>query len=227
MAEGRCAGIHLGEGLQQSPKCAQGKEMIIEQNIIQGSEQWFSAHAGVPGASSFNKIITTTGSPSKQADEYSLQLAGEYILGTMEHGYVSFAMQQGLDRESEARQYYEMVNDIEVEQVGMVFKDEKKDRLCSPDGLMHFKGLEIKCPMLKTHIKYLLDGKLPTEYFCQVQGSLYITGFDEWDFLSYYPGIKPFLITVGRNEAFITKLHEAMEQFLDKLYGLIRKLKEA
>lgn len=201
--------------------------MIIEQNIVQGSEEWFSAHAGVPGASSFNKIITTTGQPSKQADDYALQLAGEYLLGTMEHGYVSFAMQQGLDREAEARQYYEIVNDVEVEQVGMIFKDERKDRLCSPDGLMPFKGLEIKCPLLKTHISYLLNGKLPLDYFCQVQGSLYITGFDEWDFLSYYPGIKPFLITVSRDEKFITKLHEALEQFLYKLALTIKKLKEA
>jgi hypothetical protein len=201
--------------------------MIIRDDIIQGTEAWFIEHAGKPGASSFNKIITTSGSPSKQANDYALQLAGEYLLGTVEHGYVSFAMQQGLDRENEARELYEMLHGVEVQQVGMVYKDERQDRLCSPDGLMDGAGLEIKCPILKTHVKYLLGKKLPTEYFCQVQGSLYITGYDAWDFLSYFPGLPPFLITVERNEKFISALAGELDNFIDKLIVTIRKLKEA
>lgn len=199
--------------------------MIIRDDIEQGTNEWFIEHAGKPGASSYNKIVTTKGEPSKQAKDYALQLAGEYLLGTVEHGYVSFAMQQGLDREAEARQAYEFIHDVEVQQVGMIYKDERKDRLCSPDGLMKDKGLEIKCPMLKTHIKYLLDGKLPTEYFCQVQGSLYITGFHEWDFMSFYPGLKLFLITVKRDEKFIQKLDAALDKFCMDLVMLVRKLK--
>ena len=38
--------------------------------------------------------------------------------------------------------------------------------------------------------EYLKEGKLPTKYFVQVQSSLYITGFEKWHFLSYYPGMK-------------------------------------
>ncbi|MEA3436553.1 MAG: YqaJ viral recombinase family protein [Thermodesulfobacteriota bacterium] len=200
--------------------------MIIKDDIIQGSPEWFIEHAGKPGASSFNKIVTTKGEPSKQSDDYALQLAGEYILGTVEQGYASFAMQQGLDRENEARQLYEIIHDAEIRQVGMVYKDERQDRLCSPDGLMNSRGLEIKCPVLKTHIKYLLDKKLPTDYFCQVQGSLYITGFETWDFMSYYPGLDPFLITVERNEPFIEKLDKALDKFCMKIAMTVRRLKE-
>lgn len=205
--------------------------MIVKSDIIQGSEEWFIEHAGKPGASSFNKIVTTKGELSKQADDYALQLAGEHLLGSMEHGYVSFAMQQGLDRENEARQYYEMVYDAEVQQVGMVYKDERQDRLCSPDGLVIIsnryatKGLEIKCPMLKAHIKYLLNKTFPIDYFCQIQGGLYITGFETWDFLSYYPGLDPFLITVERDEKFIEKLDKALDEFCMKIAMTIRKLK--
>ena len=199
--------------------------MIIKGDIIQGSPEWFIEHAGKPGASSFSKIVTTKGELSKQANDYALQLAGEYLLGTVEHGYISFAMQQGLDREAEAREYYEFTNDVEIQQVGMIYKDERQDRLCSPDGLMNGKGLEIKCPMLKTHIKYLLDGKLPTEYFTQVQGSLYITGFETWDFISYYPGLDSFEITVERDEKFIEKLDKALDEFCMKIAMIIRKLK--
>jgi hypothetical protein len=201
--------------------------MIIKDDITQGSPEWFAEHAGKPGVSSIGKILTTTGQLSKQAEEYAYQLAGEYILGTMEQGYVSFAMQQGLEREADARRYYEFVNDVQVQQVGMIYKDNRMDRLCSPDGLMQKKGLEIKSPMLKTHIKYLLDRKLPTEYFGQVQGSLYITGFDEWDFMSFYPGIEPLIITVERDEPFIKKLDAALDEFCFKIAMLVKKIKEA
>jgi len=199
--------------------------MIIRDDIIQGTDEWFREHAGKPGSSSNNKIVTTKGEPSKQAADYVLQLAGEYLLGTVEHGYVSYAMQRGIEIEAEAREYYEFINDVEVQQVGMIYKDERQDRLCSPDGLMDGKGLEIKCPMLKTHIKYLLGGKLPTEYFCQVQGSLYITDFETWDFMSYYPGLKPFLITAKRNEKFISALATELDKFIDNLISTIRKIK--
>ena len=45
---------------------------------------------------------------------------------------------------------YSLVNDVEVEQVGLIYYDERKDRHASPDGIMDYKGLEIKCPMQKT-----------------------------------------------------------------------------
>lgn len=199
--------------------------MIVIDDIIQGSNQWFKEHAGKPGASSFNKVVTTKGEPSKQADDYALQLAGEHLLGTMEQGYISYAMQQGIDREEEAREIYSLIYDVKIKQAGMIYRDERKDRLCSPDGLMNGKGLEIKCPMLKTHVKYLLDGKLPTDYFIQVQGSMYITGFETWDFFSYYPGLKPFKITVKRDERFIEKLDTALNEFCFKIVNIIKKLK--
>lgn len=226
MAQGRGTRIYLVERLQQGHCRTESKEMIIIEDIVQGSPEWFAEHAGKPGVSSVNKIVTTTGKPSKQADDYALQLAGEYLLGTMEEGYISFAMKQGLEREDEARQLYSMIHDVEVKQVGMVYKDERRDRLCSPDGLMDRKGLEIKCPLLKTHAKYLLAKKLPYEYFCQVQGSLYITGFEEWDFMSYYPGLPPLIITVKRDEKFISLLDKALDDFCLKVAMLVRKLKE-
>jgi hypothetical protein len=200
--------------------------MITIDDIIQGTPEWFAEHAGKPGASSLPKIITTKGEPSKQAPDHALQLAGEYLLGTMEHGYTSFAMQQGLDREEEARQLYSMLYDVEIQQVGMVYKDERRDRLCSPDGLMNGTGLEIKCPMLKTHVKYLLAAKLPTKYFCQVQGSMYITGFETWKFMSYYPGLPPLIIEITRDEGFIEKLDKALDRFCLGVAMNIRKLRE-
>jgi len=198
--------------------------MIIIDDIEQGSPEWFALKAGVPGASSFNKIVTTKGEPSKQSTDYAYQLAGERLIGKQEESYSSFAMTQGLEREAEARQLYELMTGETVKQVGFVFKSERKDVGCSPDGLMEKKGCEIKCPMLKTQVKYLLDGTLPTDYFTQVQGSMWVCGFNEWEFFTYYPGMPPLLITVKRDEQFIAKLEKAMIDFIHELNKIYTEL---
>jgi len=201
--------------------------MIIEDGFAQRSDDWFRAKAGVPGASSFSKIITASGKPSVSANDYIFQLAGEKILGRIEDGYVSFAMQQGIDREAEARRFYELVNGVEIRQVALVYKSEARSVACSPDGLMHGKGLEIKCPLLKTHVKYLLyNDAFKTEYFIQVQGSLWVCGFDTWDLMSYSPGLPPLILTMERDENFISKLEFEMVKFLKELDRVYKELME-
>ena len=45
----------------------------------QGTEEWFEARMGVPSASNFSRICTTTGKWSAQADSYINELAAEVI----------------------------------------------------------------------------------------------------------------------------------------------------
>jgi len=199
--------------------------MIVIDNIDQLSDEWFQLRLGNPGASNFSKIVTTKGEPSKQAQDYMYQLAGELVAQQAEISFVTPWMERGTQLEEEARSLYALVNNCAVERVGLIYYDERKDRHASPDGLMDYKGLEIKCPMVKTHVKYLLDGKLPTEYFQQVQGSMYITGYKVWDFVSYSPGLPMFQITVERDEKFCKKLDAALDEFCGKLSEVVERLK--
>jgi len=156
---------------------------IIIDSFEQGSESWFQEKLGKPSASNASKIITNQGKPSKQASEYLYQLAAEKITGQREESYKSLNMEIGSEREEESRSFYEMLKDVKVEQVAVIYKDEKKEFLCSPDGIIDSKrGLEMKNVLPKTQIKYLLENKMPSEYFSQVQSSLYVTGFEYWDF---------------------------------------------
>ena len=135
-------------------------------------------------------------------------------------------MERGLEREAEARIVFELDHMVDVRQVGLVYKDEQRAFHASPDGLIgNNEGYEAKCPMMKTHIKYLLENKLPTDYFVQVQSSLYICELERYWFMSYYPGLQPFYLQVGRNEKFIKKLKAELEAFCFKLAGLIKKLR--
>ena len=148
----------------------------------QNSETWWKTKAGVPGASSFSKIVTSKGEPSKQAQEYLYQLAAEATTGKVEQGYQSQAMTEGIEREAESRALYELIYGVEVKQVGFIFDDSKMYG-CSPDGVINNEyGLEMKNVLPKTQVRYLLSGKMPTDYIQQVQGSMLVTGLKQWDF---------------------------------------------
>jgi hypothetical protein len=198
--------------------------IIIE--CEQGSERWFREKLGKPSASRFSEIITTKGDISKSRESYMYELAAESVSGIFTEGYKNANMQEGNDRESESRALYELINGVEVEQVGVIYRDEFKMFLCSPDGLVNREwGLELKNVLPKTQVKYLLAGTLPTDYFQQVQGSLYITGFDRWDFMAYSPGLPPLILPIRRDEAFIAKLETALLDFAADLSKMVDKLR--
>lgn len=196
--------------------------IIIE--CEQRSPEWFEAICGNVGASSVDKIITTKGEPSKQRTEYMMTLCAERITGKQEYNQPTLAMLNGIEREAEARSLFEMAHDVEVQQVGLIYTDDKSAH-CSPDGLIgDNSGIEIKNPISKTHIKYLLDDKLPTEYFCQVQFSLLVSGRVTWWFLSHFPGIKPFIIEVNRDEKWIEKCEKELKKFNQELDEMVKRL---
>lgn len=201
--------------------------MMIKVDIQQGTPEWFTARAGIPTASCFDKIITPkTMKPSSQAKNYMYQLAGERLAGCKTETYQNAIMQRGTEMEVEARQLFEMTYGVEVKQVGLVYPDEKKLCSCSPDGLMELEGLEIKCPLIHTHVSYLLANELPGDYICQVQGSILITGFSSWNFMSYYPGLPPLIIKVERDDKFCAALKVELEAFCEELDLVEKKLRE-
>lgn len=192
----------------------------------QGTDEWFEARRGIPSSSNFDKIITTKGEPSKQAEKYMFRLAGEVVSKTTEETYKNSAMERGSELEAEARQLYQIINDVEVIQAGFCLSADGKCG-CSPDGLIgEDGGLEIKCPNMATHVGYLIDNKLPTDYFQQVQGSLKVTGRKWWDFMSYYPSIKPLIIRVYPDQKFISSLNIEIDMFHDKLQTIIKQIGE-
>ena len=199
---------------------------IIIDSFPQKSPEWFAARSGNPGASSVSKIITTTGKISEQREGYLYQLAGETITGKCEEGFQSQAMLQGSEREDGARALFEMLFNTEVRQVALVYKDDLKLFHCSPDGLIGDNAvLELKNPLLKTQVKYLLDGKLPTDYFGQCQMTLFVTERELCYFMSAYEGMPPFIIEVRRDEGYLKALECVLLEFAADLAKMVAKLR--
>lgn len=199
---------------------------MITLNIQQGTEEWMLCRTGIPTASHFSEIVTSKGERSKQWEKYLYKLAGERITGIKEESYSNSHMQRGTELEPEARELWQLLNDREVEQVGICYQDESRKFSCSPDGLIGADGgLEIKCPSVAVHVGYLLGGKLPTDYFQQVQGSLFVTGREYWEFMSYYPGMRPLIISVQPDPVFHAALAAALIEFCRQLDDVTERIR--
>ena len=202
--------------------------MQIINGIIQGSEEWLQLRLGVATASNFDKIITLTGKESATLPKYALELATQSLLSQPEPSYKNEAMQRGNDLEPIARQAYAEQTFEIVKEITM-FKSDCGNFGYSPDGLLGDDGLlEIKCPMATTHAKYLLDNKMPTDYWQQVQGGLWVSGRRWCDFASFHPNFKEkqlFIVRVERDERFITELAKLAQKTITMRDEILTRIK--
>lgn len=185
-------------------------------NCAQGTEEWLAARLGVPSASGYSKLITPTGKRASTFDTYVNQLVAEKITRQSTYVPTTDAMARGTELEPYARAYYEFATDNEVAEVGFI-KHAVMEAGCSPDGLVgDLGGLEIKCPLPHTHIETLRGDKMPTKHIPQVQGCMWITRREWWDFVSYHPDMRTLIVRVERDDAYI-----------ETLAGLVREACEA
>lgn len=177
----------------------------------QRTPEWYLDRCGLPTASFFDKYITTTGKASTSSVECNNRLVAELIAGKPDDTFQSEAMLRGAELEDKALAFLNFAHDYNFQKCGLV-KSTEYAYGCSPDGidLENKIGLELKCPSLHTHIEYISNGSLPSKYKAQVQGAMLVTGFDKWVFMSYYPDLKPLIITVERDEDYIKAMKEIL-----------------
>ena len=178
----------------------------------QGSPEWLASRLGRPSASNFGRLVTGSGKPSSSAESYINEMIAERLTGRSKPFYTNEHMERGNALEPEAREAYEFITDFEVVETGFILHDSEEFG-CSPDGLVAEQGgLEIKCPSDSVHVSYLRAGKVPSKYYQQVQGCLWITGREWWDFMSYHPEMPHLLVRSHRNEKYIEAMAEQVEK---------------
>jgi hypothetical protein len=135
-------------------------------------------------------------------------------------------MEQGIEREQEAVDFYELTYQAQTTLAGCCLTDDRSVG-ASPDRFVGTEGLlEIKCPLAPTHVSYLLADSLPDDYRLQLQGQLFVTQRQWCDFLSYYPGLPPLLVRVSPDRQVQHALAEALAEFILKLECAKAHLKE-
>ena len=199
--------------------------MIIH-DVEQNSDEWLRLRCGIPTASEFAKIITSTGRPSKQIDAYARKLAAELYAGKPLDVYSNNYMERGHEQESEARDLYALTRGVAVAQVGFV-TDDSGSYGCSPDGLIDDDGmLEIKTRKAEIQVETLASGSPPSENIAQMQGQMWICNRKWVDYISYHPDLPMFVFRVAFDQHFAAAITTAVRRVITARDNYLKILKE-
>jgi hypothetical protein len=197
----------------------------------QGSAEWLAARFGVASATRFGAVMATikTGEAAERRN-YKTDLIVERLTGRPLDGFQTAAMKQGIEREPFARMAYEAHTGHIVQEVGFC-RLEDIEAGASPDGLIvEDGGLEIKCPERSAHLRYLQQEAEPPEYTWQIQGGMWVTGRQWWDFASYNPDfperLQLIVRRIKRDEAAIKKLEAEVRRFLAEVDAEVLRLQD-
>lgn len=188
------------------------------EQIEQRSAEWFAQRAGKFTGSRFVDVMARnkrTGEPLKAYHDLIWQVVVERMTGQPVDGASGYALQWGEDVEPFAREAYEFETGSIVNEGGFIVHPKYEFAGCSPDGLVgNDKGIEMKCPKSSAvHLERFIYG-VPDEYIPQIQGCMWVTGRESWDFVSFDPRMPEshqlLIIQVERDEAFIEGLEKAV-----------------
>ena len=199
--------------------------------LQQGTNEWRQARCGSIGASDAPRVVRRIKSGGYSADRESLlwEKVIERLTGIPHQIPKTFAMNQGTEREPEARLLYQIVRNVEVEEVGLATHPYVKGAHASPDGCVGARGLvEIKCPEPKAHGEMLINEVISADYLAQMAWQMCCTGRDWCDFVSYNPGfpgpMQLWIRRVPRDAALIGELEKEITVFIRELEAKVDKL---
>lgn len=196
-------------------------------NVAQGSPEWQAARLGKATGSRFAEVLAGGRGLTRKA--YATQLALEIITGRPGDSFTSQAMALGTEREPLARALYEALTGNFVTEVGFC-EHERLSCGVSPDGLVDDDGgVEIKCPRERTHAEYLSLPAEPASYTAQIQGCMWVTERQWWDFVSFNPSFpanaRLIVRRIERDQAYIDRLAEAVESFTGEVQSMVELIR--
>ena len=171
----------------------------------QRSDAWFAARVGRLTGSVAGDMLAKIGKGEAAGRRnLRLRLVLERLTGRpQENGFVSPAMQAGLDREASAYAAYEALTGDVAQRTGFLSHVEHMAG-CSLDGHLgdFAKLVSIKCRQPAAHLEFLRSGKIPADAMAQIRHELWITGADEHDYFSWNPdfpeSLQSRIVTVTR-----------------------------
>ena len=199
----------------------------------QGTVEWLAQRAGKFTGSRFADLLARnkkTGEPLTAYHNLIWHIVVERLTGQPVEGPSGFALQWGHEVEPYAREAYELETGHFVEEVGFILHPDYPFVGASPDGLINADGgIEMKCPKSSpVHLERFISG-VPDEYIAQIQGCMWVTNRQWWDFVSYDPRMpeshRILIIKIHRDNDYIKRLEASVLEAEAAALNLIDKLK--
>lgn len=163
---------------QKKPEDTETPEQKIERfhkmpKYKQGTKEWLDQRMNYLTAST---IYSALGKAGKSARKHLLIEKGSYGKQSFFSG--NLATQHGNKCEPIANAVYSKINNVTVQEFGMITNDKYPILGVSPDGILLDRMLEIKCPYSRK-----INGVIKPEYYHQIQEQLSVCEYDVCDFL--------------------------------------------
>ncbi|KOQ78846.1 hypothetical protein ABW45_04545 [Stenotrophomonas maltophilia] len=211
--------------------------------IDQRSDEWFAARAGRITASRMNDVMVERergefkSGPRKGQQkpqpkaltDYAHQLAAERLTLRPRKQVKAAALAWGQTVEPAAVAAYQAETGVIVTPAEFILHPKYDFIGASPDFLVGDDGGgEIKSPeSSEVHLETLLTG-LPPEHIEQIQGGLWVTGRQWWDFVSFHPDFpeshRIFIQRVPRDDEYIERLESACLQMEADVQAILAQL---
>lgn len=199
--------------------------------VEQRTAEWDKLRSGKLTASVASKLVTPTGKKSIQYKGEIARILAE-IMGLQEPEFIrpTYWMERGINLEKQARAWFEVETNLQVSDIGFV-SDDSNLVGASPDGIIidhtddgevHIP-LELKCPKPSTHIQYLIDGGVPSEYIAQVHFQIALCNAPYGYFCSYNPNIRPLILRVNRDE-YTATIEAAIADYISEYAAAVAKV---
>ena len=193
---------------------------------MQGSDSWFQDRLGYATASCFSDVLAKGKRLVRGA--YLKRVVAERLTGKRQEGFSNQHTDRGTEQEPLARMAYAAETGNMIEQVGFI-KHPSLMAGCSPDGTIDDTGgLEIKCVLPTVQIETIEKGGYPATHRPQIQGGLWVTGREWWDFVSFSPdlpkNLRLYVYRVERDEEYIANLEAEVTRFLVEVNELYETL---
>lgn len=175
------------------------------QTITQNTDTWLELRRRKIGASDAPVIMNM--SPWKTP----YKLWSEKV-GIDTENVVTKAMQEGIDKEQEARDEFIRLTNIKVSPK-VCFHECFDWMMASLDGIDKDEKniVEIKNAGMHDH-ELAANGKIPEKYYPQLQHQLEVTGLNMAYYFSYHKG-DGIILEIGRDDKFISEMLEEEKKF--------------
>ncbi|AOY93883.1 hypothetical protein BKK79_00765 [Cupriavidus sp. USMAA2-4] len=205
--------------------------MIV--NCSQGDVDWLQARSGVCTASMFRiaRSKKTGGQPTEAALDYAFRLAVERVAGApLDSGYETWQMRRGHDLEPDARIAHQADIGIYVQPVGIVLTEDRCFGASADGWIGDDGGAEYKCLVSPEELRTTLIDHDLQKYTDQVQGNLWLSNRQYWDFCIYCPALKPikefFRWRIQRDDDYIDAMVEDLWEFEKLVQHNLAELKK-
>ena len=204
---------------------------LSEQPELQRTPEWDLARLGKITASKVRDVCakTSAGKYTAARDTYKWNLIKERITGVPVEYRITPPMQWGIDNEGDAKAFYQVLYDVQIEEVGFIPHPDMDFAGASPDGLVGTDGLiEVKCMETVNHLRAIDAGEVPEYYVDQCQWQMACTGRQWCDLVIYDPRLPDDLqmrrFRIRRDEDRIKDIESEVRKFNQEIESIITNI---